>query len=78
MAKAKNGGALDLIKAFKSISIMFFIMWLITFVFLIISLVYIVNIKGKYEKVETTTTEVEQETDKGNNYYFGKDGEING
>lgn len=74
----KNSGALDILKAFKSDSNKFFTMWIITFIALIASIVYIITLKNEYEKIETTTQEVEQETDEGSNYYIGRDGEING
>lgn len=71
----KNSGALDILKAFKSDSNKFFTMWIITFVALIASIVYIVCLKNEYDKIETTETiqEVDQDTSEGSNYYVGGD-----
>ena len=69
----KNSGALDILKAFKSDSNKFFTMWIVTFIALIASFVYIICLKSEYEKVETTTQEVEQDTSEGSNYYVGGD-----
>ena len=72
----KNSGALDILKAFKSDSNKFFIMWIITFIAFISSMIYIVCLHNEYEKVETTTQEVEQATEDGSNYFVGRD--VNG
>lgn len=72
----KNSGALDILKAFKSDSNKFFTMWIVTFIALIASIVYIICLKSEYEKVETTTEtiqDIDQDTSEGSNYYVGGD-----
>lgn len=83
--KKKNSNATEVLHTIKTYNNRFFTMWVMTFVVLIIvfialilSFIYIISLKNEYEKVETITTEVEQETDEGNNYYIGRDGDING
>ena len=74
-----NTGALEILKAFKSDSNKFYIMWLITFIALISSIIYIICLHRDIDTIETTTTqEIEQDTNDGSNYYIGRDGEING
>ena len=72
----KNSGALDILKAFKSDSNKFFTMWIVTFIALIASIVYIITLKNEYEKIETTTEtiqDIDQDTSEGSNYYVGGD-----
>lgn len=73
-----NTGALEILKAFKSDSHRFFIMWIITFIALLSSLVYIVYLLNDTSIVTTSTQEVEQSNDSGDNNYIGRDGDING
>ena len=62
----QNTGALEILKTFKSDSRKFFIMWLITFIAFIGLLGYTIYILSSYQAV-TTTQEVEQQNDNGNN-----------
>lgn len=73
----QNTGALEILKTFKSDSRKFFIMWLITFIAFIGLLGYTIYILSSYQEV-TTTQEVEQQNDNGNNNFIGRDGDING
>ena len=79
----KNTGALDLLHTINSNSNKYFIIWMVTFtVFLITqtaSILYIFKLKSDANTIVTTTTEeIEQDTDDGDNYYIGRDGDING
>lgn len=73
----QNTGALEILKTFKSDSRKFFIMWLITFIAFVGLLGYTFYILSSYQQV-STTQEVEQENDSGNNNFIGRDGDING
>lgn len=79
----KNTGALDLLHTINSNSNKYFIIWMITFIVFLItqtaSILYIFKLKSDANTVVTTTTEeIEQDTDDGDNYYIGRDGDING
>ena len=74
----QNTGALEILKAFKSDSNKFFIMWIITFMALLGSIGYIVYLLNDTSIVTTSTQEVEQSNDSGDNNYIGRDGDING
>ena len=71
----QNTGALEILKAFKSDSNKFFIMWIVTFVALLCSLGYIVYMLNDTMVIETTE-QVSQENSGGDNNYIGNDGEI--
>lgn len=74
-----NTGALALLHTINSNSNKYFVIWIITFVFLVGSVVFNIYLLTQYDKVETIETqEVEQETGDGSNYYIGRDGDING
>lgn len=75
---SQNTGALEILKAFKSDSNKFFIMWIITFMALLGSIGYIVYLLNDTSIVTTSTQEVEQSNDSGDNNYIGRDGDING
>ena len=61
---------------YKRDKILFFVMWIITFIALVGAVFYIVHL---YEDITTVeTVEVEQENQSGNNNYIGNDGDING
>lgn len=72
-----NTGALALLHTLNSNSNKYFVMWIITFVFFLCSIGYIIYLKTEYIKVETIE-EVEQSNDSGDNNYIGRDGDING
>ena len=79
----KNTGALDLLHTINSNSNKYFIIWMITFIVFFItqtvSILYIFKLKSDANTIVTTTTEeIEQDTDDGDNYYIGRDGDING
>lgn len=77
--KKKNSNATEVLHTIKTYNNRFFIMWLITFISLVISLFYNIYLLNDRSIIETTETqEIEQETDEGNNYYIGRDGDING
>ena len=73
----QNTGALDILKAFKSDTNKFFIMWIITFMALLGSLGYIVYLLNDTSTI-ATTQEVTQENESGSNNYIGRDGDIGG
>ena len=73
----QNSGALDILKAFKSNSDKYFVIWIITFIALLGSIGYNIYLLNDVSKVETTQ-EVEQTNDGGDNNYIGRDGDING
>ena len=73
----QNTGALEILQTFKADSKKFFIMWLITFIAFIGLLGYTIYILNDSQKV-TTTQEVEQENESGNNNFIGRDRDING
>lgn len=73
----QNTGALEILHTFKTDSQRFFIMWLITFIAFMGLLGYTIYILNDTQKV-TTTQEVEQQNDSGNNNFIGRDGDING
>lgn len=73
----QNTGALEILKTFKSDSRKFFIMWLVTFVAFIGLLGYTFYTLIEFQQV-STTQEVEQQNDSGNNNFIGRDGDING
>ena len=74
----QNTSALEILHTIKETSWhttnKFFIMWLITFIFLLASFGYIVYLHNDISKV--IDQEIEQETTKGSNYYVG--GDVNG
>lgn len=76
----QNTGALEVLHTIKANTILFFVMWVITFVAFVILLCYTINFINDTETITTTTntSEVEQDADGGSNYYVGGDGEING
>ena len=79
----KNTGALDLLHTINSNSNKYFIIWIITFIIFFItetaSILYIFKLKSDANTIVTTTTEeIEQDADDGDNYYIGRDGDING
>ena len=77
--KKKNSNATEVLHTIKTYNNRFFIMWLITFISLVISLFYNIYLLNDRSIIETTETqEIEKETDEGNNYYIGRDGDING
>lgn len=75
----QNTGALEILKGFKAVSNRFFIMWVITFVALLVAVGYIIFLKEDTNTIITDSSqEVEQENESGSNYFIGGDGEING
>ena len=76
----QNTGALEVLHTIKANTILFFVMWVITFIAFVILLCYTINFVSDTETITptTNTSEVEQDADSGSNYYVGGDGEING
>lgn len=75
---SQNTGALDVLHTIKINTILFFVMWIITFIMFLLSVGYIIYIKNDTNTIITETQqEVEQENDNGNNNYIGRDGDIN-
>lgn len=76
---SQNTGALDVLHTIKMNTIMFFVMWIITFIMFLLSVGYIIYIKNDTSTIITDTQqEVEQENEKGDNNFIGRDGDING
>ena len=78
-----NTGALDVLHTIKMNTIMFFVMWIITFIMFSLSIGYIIYLKNDTATVITETKtetqqEVEQENENGDNNFVGRDGDING
>nr|MBR6100736.1 hypothetical protein [bacterium] len=60
------------------IMILFFIMWLITFLALAFMVYKYIELNNDIGVIETTTTqEIQQENENGDNNYIGRDGDIN-
>lgn len=74
----KNTGALDVLSAIKTYNNRFFGMWIVTFLALLVSLGLNFYLLNDITSVETTTQQVEQETNNGSNNFIGGDGDING
>lgn len=75
---SQNTGALDVLHTIKINTIMFFIMWIITFIMFLLSVGYVIYIKNDTNTIITDTQqEVEQENENGNNNFIGRDGDIN-
>ena len=76
---SQNTGALDVLHTIKINTILFFVMWIITFIMLLLSVGYIIYIKNDTSTIITDTQqEVEQENENGSNNFIGRDGDING
>lgn len=76
---SQNTGALDVLHTIKINTIMFFVMWIITFIMFLLSVGYIIYIKNDTNTIITDTQqEVEQENENGENNFIGRDGDING
>lgn len=74
-----NSGAISVLKVIKLFTIFFFVMWVVTMILLGISVAYNIYLLNDTSTIETTETqEIEQETKDGDNYYVGRDGDING
>lgn len=67
----------DLKKHYKRVTIMFFIMWIITFIALITIAVLYIRLNNDIGVIETTTQEVTQDNTNGDNNFIGNDGDIN-
>lgn len=76
---SQNTGALDVLHTIKINTILFFVMWIITFIMFLLSVGYIIYIKNDTSTIITDTQqEVEQENENGSNNFIGRDGDING
>ena len=76
---SQNTGALDVLHTIKINTILFFVMWIITFIMFLLSVGYIIYIKNDTSTIITDTQqEVEQENENGKNNFIGRDGDING
>ena len=77
----KNTSALEILHEVKETSIVsanrIFAIWLATFIAFLGLLGYTIYLLNSYQAV-TTTQEVEQQNDNGNNNFIGRDGDING
>jgi hypothetical protein len=77
---SQNTGALEVLHTIKVNTILFFVMWIITFIMLLLAIGYIIYLENNTSTVITETEtqqEVEQENENGGNYFIGGDGEIN-
>ena len=75
---SQNTGALEVLHTIKVGAVMFFVMWMLTFITLLVAVGYIIYLKADMNTVITETQqEVEQENDEGDNNYIGRDGDIN-
>ena len=75
---SQNTGALDVLHTIKINTILFFVMWIITFIMFLLSVGYIIYIKNDTSTIITDTQqEVEQENENGKNNFIGRDGDIN-
>lgn len=75
---SQNTGALDVLHTIKINTILFFVMWIITFIMFLLSVGYIIYIKNDTSTIITDTQqEVEQENENGSNNFIGRDGGIN-
>jgi hypothetical protein len=69
--------AKEVIHYLKKIVLMFFIIWIITFISLITMVILYIKLTNNIGVIETTTTEeVTQDNTNGNNNYIGNDGDI--
>lgn len=78
---SQNTGALEVLHTIKINTILFFVMWIITFIMFLLSVGYIIYIKDDTNTIITETEteqEVEQENENGDNNFIGRDGDING
>ena len=78
----KESYAQELIRGMKKdnrrITIMLFIMWIITFIALITMTILYIRLNNDIGVIETTTTqEVTQDNTNGDNNFIGNDGDIN-
>lgn len=77
----KESYAKELIRGMKKdnrrITTMLFIMWIITFIALIIMTYLYIRLNNDIGVIETTTQEVTQDNTNGNNNFIGNDGDIN-
>ena len=77
----KESYAKELIREMKKdnrrITIMLFIMWIITFIALITMTYLYIKLNNDIGVIETTTQEVTQDNTNGNNNFIGNDGDIN-
>ena len=73
----QNTGAIEVLHTIKTYNNRFFIMWILTFFALLLSLGYNFYLLNDIGVVETTSQEIEQNNDSGSNNYIGNDGEIN-
>ena len=75
---SQNTGALEILHTIKINTILFFVMWIITFIMFLLSVGYIIYIKNDTSTIITDTQqEVEQENENGKNNFIGRDGDIN-
>lgn len=73
---SENTGAIGVLHAIKTANNRFFVMWIITFIGLILSIGYNIYLLNDVSSVETTTREIQQENESGANNYIGNDGDI--
>lgn len=78
---SQNTGALEVLHTIKVNTILFFVMWIITFTVFLVSVGYIIYLVNDTTTVITETDtqqEVEQDNENGDNNFIGRDGDING
>ena len=68
----------EILKDKKRDRIIFFIVWLLTFIALITITIFYIRLQSDIGVIETTTQEVQQDNDNGDNNFIGRDGDING
>lgn len=69
--------AMLVLKDYKKTNKRMFIIWIITFLALVGLSCYTIYLLNDISSVETTSQEVEQESDNGNNNFIGGNGDIN-
>lgn len=73
-----NGLALELLSDYKKANKRQFVIIIVILVMWFLTIGYLVYVLNDIGTIETSTQEVTQEADKGNNNYIGNNGDING
>lgn len=69
----------EILKDKRRDRIVFLIVWVLTFIALITITIFYIRLQNDIGVIETTTTqEVQQDNDNGDNNFIGRDGDING
>lgn len=68
----------EILKDKKRDRIIFLIVWLLTFIALITITIFYIRLQSDIGVIETTTQEVQQDNENGDNNFIGRDADING